>query len=280
MFLLLTCSFVTRSEASDIDESELERMDYRPFVEDGKQWVVASTSYPMQWVEWYYIGSDTIIGIQPCKKLLRRTWNYQTDKAVWDMYAYIFETERRVYYYPAESVVPSEPILLYDFNATGGDTLTLGGQRSDIGDSCSYRVWRRIIWDYTFGDVYTGKYRGLLATVADSAYTEADINKEHPTTTMKYRWFEGIGSEIHPFKKYAWNESLRGISSRLRECRVGDEVLYLNTVGGNLPLPVTNITISGQNGESDRIHDLQGRRLAAPPKKGVYIENGRKRVAK
>jgi hypothetical protein len=44
---------------------------------------------------------------------------------------------------------------------------------------------------------------------------------------MKYRWFEGIGSEIHPFKKYAWNESLRGISSRLRECRVGDEVLYL-----------------------------------------------------
>ena len=34
------------------------------------------------------------------------------------------------------------------------------------------------------------------------------------------------------------------------------------------------------SGEIDRLYDLQGRRLAAPPKKGVYIENGRKRVAK
>ncbi|MCR5131908.1 MAG: hypothetical protein K6C10_10680 [Prevotella sp.] len=49
-------------------------------------------------------------------------------------------------------------------------------------------------------------------------------------------------------------------------------------------LHTTNISMNGQTGtsspQSDRIYDLQGRRLQSQPAKGIYIKNGKKMFAK
>ena len=101
---------------------------YRPFVEDGKSWVVAySVCHGMMPVfksELYYIDGDTLVNDQTCKKLMLRVRDYEHGTITTSLDKLIYEQDRKVFYYPVGS---TNSVLLYDFAAVPGDTLTLGG---------------------------------------------------------------------------------------------------------------------------------------------------------
>ena len=94
--------------------------------------------------------------------------------------------------------------------------------------------------------------------------------------TSKVCWVEGIGTASGLLANILTETSAQQI---LVKCRWLDEVFYeqnpdtlpfmvnVKTIPSETPRPLTPI-----------LHDLTGRRLTTPPAKGVYIENGVKRV--
>ena len=89
---------------------------------------------------------------------------------------------------------------------------------------------------------------------------------------------EGVGSLTAPY----WNIPSSTMLN-LIACTVGDEVLFWgdNADSWGLQRPTSISSLTRHTAPLTKgCFDLSGRRLAAPPAKGMYIENGRKRVVK
>ena len=92
---------------------------------------------------------------------------------------------------------------------------------------------------------------------------------------------EGIGSSSRPDMIFNYSDAF--YSSKLIYCTVGNEVLYFNEKAAQyyqIPIPASFFSPHTVNSKSlnSKCFDLTGRRLAAPPKKGVYIKNGKIQV--
>lgn len=179
-----------------IGSAVTDNASYRPFVEDGKSWVV-TYSYAHGWLppfkaECYYIDGDTLVGSQVCKKLMHRVNDIENKSIATSLDKLIYEQDRKVYYYPArDAVIMGQPILLYDFSACPGDTLSLGGMPDD-------ETWCFKIWDTTQLTWGGGPFNGQLATVYDPArglfwnYSEnkvtdiVEVNKTVDSHIRKY----------------------------------------------------------------------------------------------
>ena len=90
---------------------------YRPFVEEGKTWRVASLiplnddpTYPVEH-EYYFMKGDTIVAGKTWKKV------YHTSSSKFDFL--VREENKRVYYAPYSG----REELMYDFNVAVGDTV-------------------------------------------------------------------------------------------------------------------------------------------------------------
>ena len=103
---------------------------------------------------------------------------------------------------------------------------------------------------------------------------------------------EGIGSCSRPDWIFEYSDAF--YSSRLTCCIIGDEVLYLDESAAKyyqIPVPTSILSpqmVNGRSAQSGPSHlkkwlngkcyDLTGRRLTAPPVKGVYIKDGKIQV--
>ena len=203
---------------------------YRPFVEDGKSWVV-TFSYAHGWlapyrVECYYIDGDTLAGSQPCKKLMLRTNDLENKSVTTSLDRLIYEVDKKVYCYPTiDGTIQDRPVLLYDFSANPGDTLSLGGiYDAEVSVTRCFQILDtpQLNWH---GDSFNGQQ----ATYYDPELTTNNVF-ETPSSAL-FCWYESIGSGYDPFTKFLYN--CVGVKS-LRDCRVGDRVIYTNWIEGRL----------------------------------------------
>ena len=251
MLLALVCGMALQAQADD----------YQPLVEDGKSWVV-TYSYAHGWLppfkaECYYIDGDSLIGSQLCKKLMLRVNDMENNNITTSLDKLIYEKDKKVYYYSVGGeALTNLPMLLYDFSASIGDTLSLGGVPDS--ETLCFQIWDtpQLKWG-------SASFNGQLATAYDPELTESDVFKIRECPL--YCWYESIGSIEHPFLKLP---RLPGALQLLRDCRVGDKVVYMNWVDTTLFPDVTgdsqvditdvNAVINAMLGKSTTLADVTG----------------------
>ena len=207
--------------ASDIIRNNSEP-EYRPFVEEGKQWLVVCATYKVFWTKKYYISNDTIIGSHSCKKLLCQIEDYVEKTTNIKLHSYVYEVNKKVYYIAPEDISGATPIMLYDFSAKIGDTLQLGGHDEDLMEQKSYYIQNKLSLQNN-DECFNGVQAGLVG------------GKEHiidnDTVGTLFQWYESIGSVFEPFLKTEWNNYMSGPLYHLYECKVHDNIIYSNTMG-------------------------------------------------
>ena len=174
------------------------QMAYRPFIEDGKVWVVKGNGIspdgsPIEpWINYCYLDGDTIIGGQTCKRMMCVTDDNPSQQYVGAWY----EQDKKVYF---AGNYGQQFELLYDFTLSSGDSI-----QSPVGD----------LWTV---NKLSGGITGFKGTYYDF-YNNDNVME---------RWFEGVGSESWPFINHP--EYLDGNKGVLLACFVGDEVIYYNS---------------------------------------------------
>ena len=126
--------------------------------------------------------------------------------------------------------------MLYDFGAEIGDTISLGGQRNDNYAQISYEIVDTLTLENQ-GECF----RGLQCIPSEN---EPDFIMDGDSIYSYLYYYESIGSIFDPFEKGLWNaEHMTGRISWLYECRVNNDVIYLNTRSGTM-LSVENVSPS------------------------------------
>ena len=250
--------------------------DYRPFVEEGKMWRVASISpqnydltYPVDH-EYYYMKGDTIVAGKTWKKV------YHTSFSKFDFL--VREENKRVYYAP----YPGREELMYDFNVAVGDTVAYRDiQEFYNGDTAENYERQCRNWD-SVAVVATNEvientghaYRSynLYREWTYNYYNPDEYNTNVEVGYAREAWIECLGSTGNAFQHAITTTWLIGSRRHvLEECSVGNEILYHHDLSG-ITAPKLDAT------DKAAIYDLSGRRLQAIPQRGVYIVNGKKYI--
>lgn len=269
--MLVICSYsVYSQERSD---------DYRPFIEEGKVWYLLNTEDMYRTPRRNYFDGDTLIAGKHCKKWIQEEGIFQqAEMAIYCIYAY--EEDQRVCFFQEGDTIPR---LFFDFGAEIGDTLVVQLAYARVFANLTYEPGKQIPspdgiknYDNLCTDTLIITHRG---------------EKEYGGRKQRCIWFnyikngkeksnlwdfmmEGVGSSTAPY----WNvTSPSGFD--LIACTVGDAVLFWgdNADSWGLQRPTSISSLTRHTAPLTKgCFDLSGRRLAAPPAKGLYIENGRK----
>ena len=251
--------------------------DYRPFVEEGKMWRVASISprnddltYPVDH-EYYFMKGDTIVAGKTWKKV------YYTFSG--KFYFLVREENKRVYYAP----YPGREELMYDFNVAVGDTVAYrdiqGFYNGDTAENYEKycRNWDSIAVE-TLDEVKDKAGHAYRCYVLYRKWTYNYHNPDEYNTDVgvgeaRDIWVECLGNPFNPFKHDISTPPwiIGSWTDVLEECSVGDEILYHRDLSG-ITAPKLDTT------DKAAIYDLSGRRLQAIPQRGVYIVNGKKYI--
>jgi len=239
---------------------------YRPFIEDGKTWIYGrekdrtkhgSINGTYDELEYLYFGGDTIVGGQRCRLWMCDTHSLVDPSApvVTKLLAPVFEESQKVFFFYPGQVVPS---LLYDFSNPDQE--------------------RRItVFHITSSP-------GIPEVCTRDAGEKVYSSKMYITPGVFYlqrNWLEGVGVEW--FRSYA--DDYNG-TYWLLLCQVGNQKLFWRTWENQYITGITDLQQSkgvlessgmSKKPSSRQIFDLSGRRLAAPPARGLYIEDGRVR---
>ena len=284
LILLILFSFLPALHAQ-------EDFDYRPFIEEGKEWTSILYLGYRPWsglnILQDYFEKDTIVADIPCKCWRQRYYNPK--KGTTNTFTVsVYEDDRKLWIFHDGEVIPR---LTYDFKADIGDTLVISSADAQI-----YNYFKDTPG---FGIDYFNRYYQDTILVVGKESVELDGWKlEQIRFSSKYFDFKGpneyyylrLGSLIRP----SYNNSARE-SSQVRgllHCMVGDELIYYSqatidfwqetaeSIGIKLPTTISTPKMVNGKWSNVKFFDLSGRRLTAPPAKGMYIENGRKRVVK
>lgn len=243
--------------------------DYRPFIEDGKVWIVGDGMWldtPSAIIT-YYFGGDTIVGGHECKKWMcddsLMPYASRLGQNLKNAFvASIYEEGKKVYYFREGDDTPR---LLYDFS----------------GAEETFEV---SFFPYPY---YELKDSLISCTLTKTGYNE-DLNLRyyqlhdnivhHPNL-----WYEGIGSTYSPEVNL---QILRDEDHRLLQVNVGSEVIYKHRLADKI-LSTTAINnapasqITKRKFANGQCYDLSGRRIDNNPLlRGIYIKDGRKVVVK
>ena len=265
-----------------------EDFDYRPFIEEEKIWVSKpeldfgqfGIITPRVVVEFDYFSGDTLVGDRLCKKWIQDFRDLDGNRLL-SFSLPLYEEEKKVWFFLEDQ--PS-PFLAYDFGAKVGDTLAIMGPQAE-----AYRQLKdtdRLDYFFElFSDtiVLTGKVEEeLLGTRRTLFYYRSTDQRKNRDEEMNYYMY-GIGTHWTP----SHNKSgMSGMGSDwLMYCMVGDKVLYADEEKAKFwgipsPVSIASMLHDVRPLGHSQCFDLSGRRLATPPAKGMYIENGRKRVVK
>jgi len=119
-------------------------------------------------------------------------------------------------------------------------------------------------------------------TILGSAY------RRYQFAGTDYCWIEGIGDLVcGPFCLYNFpitnqesGEDFEKVEPQLLSVYDGDKCIFtLDAYKAAITSGISTVFIPGNAG-ADVFFDLQGRRLAAKPVKGMYIQGGRKYVVR
>ena len=250
-----------------------EKFHDKVMVDGGMAWEeLHATANPKSPIEPQHLFFKMEVPIWQGGKLCRKL--YASAEGVNDeearVVATLHEEDGKVYFYPWKD---SEDLqLLYDFTAQTGDELEVStfDPGNDFETAHEVVTHKCRVDSVAYHEVHGRLLRHLYLSVADSNGIFPD------TQTSKVCWVEGIGTASGLLANILTETSAQQI---LVKCRWLDEVFYeqnpdtlpfmvnVKTIPSETPRPLTPI-----------LHDLTGRRLTTPPAKGVYIENGVKRV--
>lgn len=240
-------------------------------LEDNKTWKVLDYAFnaPIEYHKLYTLSiiGDSICGGRTWKKLAITSKETHWIKLV-------REENKRIFLFDKEH--PSGGIPLFDFSKTTGDEFVVHpGLVVTEGLTSSSPLNAKVCEDaVVFNSGYP--YRAITLACEEEAFIgETDV--AHTT------WLERIGNLTFPFSNPFVNpDEISGHALMVVECSVDGEVIYSDVPSNIAAVPNWEEILSGINTPSNSsIHsptlfDLQGRRLATPPARGVFIKNGKK----
>ena len=270
------------------EQTQLKEVAYHPFVKESKVWncqtikrqsesgsvyalYQVTTNYSL------YIDGDTVIGGQSYKKV------HETVKTV---------DKQLLYTSPAEAAQGMEEVVHQDVNTTTLHRLflreadkkvyALNTRPSSGADATEY-----LLYDFSLaaGDKVPSEFpiAGTFISSVDTMAARGRYFRRYHLGPREYGgyeplWVEGVGHPGGPFNSISIMTN-DGAVYILQSCYEDGECIFtcddFNLPGLTAGIGPLLTTVPEATGA---VYDLQGRRLAAPPKKGVYIENGRKKI--
>ena len=193
-----------------------DQNDYLPFVEDGKEWTMASlgTVGPEYQHTFSYqqikLGSAIEVDGITFKQIVKSSWQYDQDGPTnWkETTEYVGEADGKVYIYNQQT---KNTVQVMDFTLKVGDTYrqTLTSDPKDGG------------WDF----VVTAVKDTVIATSADKTPRKClhlSLSDSKETDDV---WVEGIGS-LYGGVQGAYGRVKDGAISMLRICKADEQTLY------------------------------------------------------
>jgi hypothetical protein len=193
-----------------------DQNDYLPFVEDGKEWTMASlgTVGPEYQHTFSYqqikLGSAIEVDGITFKQIVKSSWQYDQDGPTnWkETTEYVGEADGKVYIYNQQT---KNTVQVMDFTLKVGDTYrqTLTGDPKNGG------------WDF----VVTAVKDTVIATSADKTPRKClhlSLSDSKETDDV---WVEGIGS-LYGGVQGAYGRVKAGAISMLRICKADEQTLY------------------------------------------------------
>ena len=244
-----------------------ESYTYRPFVEEGKVWDFYDGKI-------HYIQGDTIVANHPCKKWIQQDVTFDDKSTIVNFELYVYEEDKKVwFFYPGDTI----PRLFFDFGAQVGDTICAMYCASSKLYTCN---------NPSNEEEIEKQYKGYPAVIHKTG-TALDIDGHvhklfwysylNPISLtasfMPYMFvIEGIGGYMEP------NILDYGGMCTYYMCRLGDKIIYQRdlTFLEDVIDVVNADQIVNCKWSNGKLFDLSGRRLSAPPARGVYIEDGKK----
>ena len=192
------------------------QIDYHPFVENGKEWTMASlgTVGPEYQHTFSYqqikLGSAIEVDGMTFKQIVSSSWQYDQDGPTnWkETTEYVGEADGKVYIYNQQT---KNTIQVMDFTLKVGDTYrqTLTGDPND-----GY-------WDF----VVTAVKDTVIATSADKTPRKCLYLSWSDSKETDDVWIEGIGS-LYGGVQGAYGQVMPGAISMLRICKADEQTLY------------------------------------------------------
>ena len=283
---LLLCVFSLQAQESD---------DYRPFIEDGKVWVshqnIPLNPYRGASIRYDYFDGDTLVCEKNCKRWIQEYRAADGQTILYQFVISAYEENRRVYFFFSGD---NEAHLLFDYGAISGDTLTVSVPYTPLWEIRDQIKDSEVMYKGLFQDTLTILSRGMK-TVGGREQRVINYKSTSPIRKLSKYLMEGVGSIYTPDWVMSYPEgpnASRFPSAQLACCYVGDEILYYDQEivdSYRISLPTSIRTIKKENPSKPvNCYDLTGRRLSVPSPssvrsvlpKGVYIEDGKKRVRK
>lgn len=249
-----------------------------PFVEEGKSWIVArfkthvnQVADDVESLTTYRIEGDTVIADITSKRLVRTHTDLTTGTTTNNYVAALYDDGRRVMFFPAGFTTP---YLMHDFCATAGDTV--------LSYDCESLAWQspspeRFVRPARA--IAIGYSHEILGGCSQS------VSWYQAMTSDSYKdgWIQGVGGTHGPTHVAG---SVTDSRNQLMLCKTGECVLYrhenysqmLDGIGEILEEDKTNWNLSSHRPAARELFDLTGRRLAAPPARGLYIEDGKIKI--
>lgn len=217
--------------------------NYLSLVEQGKKWTYRCNGHVYEFDYRYTLEGDTTVAGNDCLKMYS---DNKDNKGEIRYEGALYEENKKVYcFYPEKD----EATLLYDFGCKVHDTLKIGNV-----DLISLSI-----------DTITG-----IICKGERYDFQAQLPEEDESFVMGIvSWIEGVGATKDFFNMLP----LAGNYNSLVACEVNGEVLYQSSTA------IQSVR-SRQPNDNGAIFDLQGRRLSSLPSKGIYIQNGRKRIVR
>ncbi len=268
------------------EQTQLKEVAYHPFVKESKVWNCQTIKRQSESGSVYalyqvttnfslYIDGDTVIGGQSYKKV------YETVKTV---------DKQLLYTSPAEAAQGMEEVVHQDVNTTTLHRLflreadkkvyALNTRPSSGADATEY-----LLYDFSLaaGDKVPSEFpiAGTFISSVDTITAQGRYYRRYHLGPREYGgyeplWVEGVGHPGGPFNSISIMTN-DGAVYKLLSCYEDGECIFtyedFNQPGltAGVEPPVTNV-----REPTGAVYDLLGRRLAAPPKKGVYIQDGKK----
>ncbi len=229
--------------------SDFAQDDYRPLVKQGKKWTYHHDTYQYVYDYHYTLEGDTVVAGKDCLKMYSEN-RYGDGERQYE--GALFEENKKVYCffpYKEESSI-EEPALLYDFGCEVGDVFHMNAIELVTQAISAVEVNGKSVNRYDF-------------------QAQQPDKDDEPFVIGNLSWIEGVGATMDFFGMLP----LQGNYNSLVACEVNGEVIYQSATS------IQGIKSNTLNSDG-AIFDLQGRRLSATPAKGIYIQNGKKRIVR
>ena len=234
---------------------------YKGFFSEGKTWVYERYEkptlnpmnvgrYPMT----ISVKGDTLIGDWKCKRV------YMSANDATELFFCGYEEQGKVYRIDIGSDIPR---LIYDFTLQPGDATPLLAYKDDDYD-ITMNVSR----------IDTVDVRGLRFKRFHFVRHGDDVDVEDP---FEEKWVEGIGNDNGLFTPYCVPASMPyafNIEFKYCEDRDGNELFSVYDFTKNAVMDVSPVARAIV--PDGTVYDLQGRRVQAPQRDGLYVAGGKK----